>query len=137
MGLVWTMSELVKVQYRTVHTLLLAGMRRVLAFQAPEMKLWATMAIELCVIEEKLLDTIDAEYVTRLEARGWGLFVDGVPYSTNRYVRLLRKLEAFKEGDEWSALGSFPGDSDFCLLPQEELERLAFHVEALSIEVNA
>lgn len=131
------MSELVKVPYRTVHTLLLAGMRRVLTFQAPEMKLWATMALELCVIEEKLLGTLDAEHAKRLETRGWALLIDGVPYATNRYVRLLRQLESFKEGDTWPPLESLPGDGELCLIPQEELERLAFHVEALSIEVSA
>jgi hypothetical protein len=130
------MSELVKVPYRTVHTLLLAGMRRVLTFQAPEMKLWATMALELCVIEEKLLGTLDAEHAKRLETRGWALLIDGVPYATNRYVRLLRKLEAFKEGDAWTFI-AWPGDAELCLIPQEELERLASQVEALSVEVNA
>lgn len=124
------MSELVKVPYRTVHTLLIAGMRRVLTFQSPEMKLWATMALELCLIEEKLLGTLDTEHGKRLEARGWALLVDGVPYSTKRYVRLLRKLEAFKEGDAWTFI-AWPGDEELCLLPQEELEHMALQVEEI------
>lgn len=125
------MSELVKVPYRTVHALLIAGMRRVLTFQSPQMKLWATMALELCVIEEKLLGNLDAEHAKRLETRGWALLVDGVPYSTKRYVRLLRQLESFKEGDTWPPLESLPGDGELCFLPQEELEHMALQVEEI------
>lgn len=128
------MSELVKVPYRTVHTLLIAGMRRVLTFQSPEMKLWATMALELCLIEEKLLGTLDTEHGKRLEARGWALLVDGVPYSTKRYATPEEAGSSRKGTRGRSSHGRVTKNSVFSL---RRSWSMALQVEALSVEVNA